>query len=346
MNRGAEASKEPRVPPSTHTMLSRNTLLLLGVAAPLAAAFASVTGSCAAVPRDQCGIDFEHSCLRCGTASSYDCEECCPGCKSVSKSSYKYCDCGSKPGPSPSPTPSPTPGAQWDTYTVAGMDVTSLTGGSTHEKVVIMLHGGGQSGSMWPYYYQQGWFGNISGLKYVFPTSAIASHVWFNTYKNSCGLNDDCAYDIPSIQESATRVATLIEREKALVGGDGSKVYLAGFSEGAQLTGYMQIAKLDFALGGTIIMDGFPLPPLFDMVGSSQAAARANATYYGDDMNWFIWHGESDPIFPIDQTLNTWNGMLDALGARSTLAVEHREPGMTHTVIQSEFTQVVSFIRA
>ena len=50
-------------------------------------------------------------------------------------------------------------------------------------------------------------------------------------------------------------------------------------------------------------MDGFPLPPLFDMVGHSQAAARANATYYGEDMKWMIWHGESDPIFPIDLTL-------------------------------------------
>ena len=65
----------------------------------------------------------------------------------------------------------------------------------------------------------------------------------------------------------------------------------------------MQLAKLDYALGGTIVMDGFPLPPLFDMVGHSQSAARANATYYGTDMKWMIWHGESDPIFPVDLTL-------------------------------------------
>lgn len=96
----------------------------------------------------------------------------------------------------------------------------------------------------------EGWFGNLTGLKYVFPTSAIASHVWFETYKKpGCGLNDDCAYNIPSIQTSAGRVASLIAHEKALVGGVAKRVFLAGFSEGAQLTGYVQLVKLPYALG-------------------------------------------------------------------------------------------------
>ena len=77
-------------------------------------------------------------------------------------------------------------------------------------------------------------------------------------------------------------------------------MFLAGFSEGAQLTAYMQLAKLTYALGATIVMDGFPLPPLVDMRGGSRAAARKNASYYGADMRWMIWHGEADPIFPCD----------------------------------------------
>merc|ERR1712151_47665 len=124
----------------------------------------------------------------------------------------------------------------------------------------------------------------------------------------------------------------------------GSNVYLAGFSEGAQLTGYMQLVKLDFALGGTIVMDGFPLPPLFDMIGHSRADARRNATYYGNDMRWMIWHGTADAVFPVNFTINPWNGIFDALGVRSTLKVEHIEPGMSHTLIPSEFDQLVSFI--
>jgi len=31
------------------------------------------------------------------------------------------------------------------------------------------------------------------------------------------------------------------------------------------MTSYMQFCKLEFALGGVIVMDGYPLPPLVDM---------------------------------------------------------------------------------
>ena len=39
-------------------------------------------------------------------------------------------------------------------------------------------------------------------------------------------------------------------------------------------------------------MSGFPLPPLCDMLGSEPEAAKKNATYYGQDMNFMIWIGE------------------------------------------------------
>jgi pimeloyl-ACP methyl ester carboxylesterase len=238
-------------------------------------------------------------------------------------------------------------GDTWDNYQSGGMDVTSVTGGSdksNYDKVVIMLHGGGGSGSDWRYNYDQGWFGDLTGFKYVFPTSPISSHVWFNTYKNGCGLKDDCAYDIPSIRSSASAVATLIDHEKSLVGGDASKVYLAGFSEGAQLTGYMQLAKLDFALGGTIVMDGYPIPPLCDMPGSAQGDARKNATYYGTDMKWMIYWGAADPIFPASESRTAWHGIFDVLGVKSTLKIDHLEPGMSHTLIKDEFDQLLGFV--
>ena len=49
-----------------------------------------------------------------------------------------------------------------------------------------MLHGGGGSGSDWRYQYSQGWFGDLAGLKYVFPTSP--NHLWYISFKNGCGL--------------------------------------------------------------------------------------------------------------------------------------------------------------
>ena len=86
-------------------------------------------GGCVAVPKDKCGDQWFNSCLKCGTASSFDCEECCPGCKLVSKAPYYYCQCGApKPGPSPGPAPFPPGGDSWQRYTVDGMDVIAVTG--------------------------------------------------------------------------------------------------------------------------------------------------------------------------------------------------------------------------
>ena len=300
---------------------------------------------CTAVPLAKCGTDFTNNCLKCGTASDYDCTECCPGCSSISKPPYTFCQCAKSPTPPPAPTPG---GDTWDSYSIAGMDVLSVTGGGdkgNYKKVVIMLHGGGGSGTDWRYNYDQGWFGDLTGMKYVFPTSAIPSHVWYISFKNGCGLLDDCAYNISSIHDSADRVAQLIEHEKQLVGGDASNVFLAGFSEGAQMTSYVQLAKLDYALGGAIVMDGFPLPPLENMPGADPAAAQKNATYYGQDMRFFIWWGADDPIFPAPLSMSTYNGIFAALGISDTLKVNHTEPGMSHTLIQSEFTQMVQFIK-
>lgn len=53
-----------------------------------------------------------------------------------------------------------------------------------------------------------------------------------------------------------------------------------------------------------------------------------------------IWHGDADYIFPVNLTMNTWNGIFDILQIRSTLKIAHTEPGMTHTFIKPEFDQI------
>lgn len=74
--------------------------------------------SCTAVTPAQCevtsGTSYDKTCLKCGTSSTYDCEECCAGCTQVTKAlsgtTYKWCECGKKPSPSPSPGPQPHDG--------------------------------------------------------------------------------------------------------------------------------------------------------------------------------------------------------------------------------------------
>jgi len=194
----------------------------------------------------------------------------------------------------------------WENYTVDGLAVTSVTADSEYSKVLIMLHGGGGSGEDWVKCYNYGMFGDISGMKLVFPTTNISTHVWYISYKNGCGLDDDCAYDLNSIRDSGSRVKALIEHEMQAANISPEHMFLAGFSQGAQLTSYVQICQLDFPLGGAIVMDGYPLPPLIDMPNVSEEEAKKLATYYGNDMRWMIWEGEDDYIFPPNKTMTTY----------------------------------------
>jgi hypothetical protein len=60
------------------------------------------------------------------------------------------------------------------------MNVKSIIGdgmddSAGYEKVIILLHGGRMQGSDWNTPYNEGWFGNTAGFKYVFPTTVLTN---------------------------------------------------------------------------------------------------------------------------------------------------------------------------
>lgn len=66
------------------------------------------------------------------------------------------------------------PADSWQEYMVGENQVLAVTGGpdkDKYDKVVILLHGSHMNGTCWKYNYEQGWFGDMTGIKYVFPTS-------------------------------------------------------------------------------------------------------------------------------------------------------------------------------
>merc|ERR1712178_241225 len=62
-------------------------------------------------------------------------------------------------------------------------------------------------------------------------------------------------------------------------------------------------------------------------------------------MKWAFFHGEVDPIFPSKLTQSTVNDIWNVLGIENTLKDFHIEPGMTHTIIKSEFDWLDKFVR-
>lgn len=63
-------------------------------------------------------------------------------------------------------------------------------------------------------------------------------------------------------------------------------------------------------------------------------------------MRWFLWYGETDPIFTIPQTQEMFVGMLNSLGAPETLIYDHIEPGQGHVVTRSNLGDWMNFVRA
>lgn len=110
------------------------------------------------------------------------------------------------------------------------------------------------------------------------------------------------------------------------------------------MTTYMQIASLDFALGGAIVFDGYPLPPLVYMPNNTKAEARANATYLGNDMRWMYYHGSDDYIFNWNSTQDEVFAIWKVLDVEKTLKIFHFECGMGHDVSETGIKTMIDFI--
>lgn len=234
----------------------------------------------------------------------------------------------------------------WEQYEVDSMQVISVVNGTEYEKAVIWLPGaGGTAKGEISWSFESGWWGDITGLKVVFATSPRDDHLWFRTFKNGCTEAQDCSYNLDDVHASADAIASLVDYERQRVGGNSSKVYLGGFSQGAEMTTHMQLAKLDYPLGGAIVMDGYPIPPLVDMVGHMPADAKKNASYYGNDMRWMFWHGEQDIYFDANTTIALYHQIWGILGVESTIKFQYVKPGMQHTEVEDAFKVMMKFIR-
>jgi hypothetical protein len=62
-------------------------------------------------------------------------------------------------------------------------------------------------------------------------------------------------------------------------------------------------------------------------------------------MNWFIWHGGYDTIFPPQETMSKYLGMFETLGVKAINYMKI-EPGRFHWIYQDEFEDLNTFIRA
>lgn len=109
-------------------------------------------------------------------------------------------------------------------------------------------------------------------------------------------------------------------------GCDPSRVYLAGFSQGAMMAAAVALA-LPARAAGVVMMSG-GLPP--------QPARAADGSAAGD---FLVVHGTFDPVLPVAAG-RAARDALAALGAR----VSYREYPMAHQISQASLTDVAMWL--
>ena len=61
-------------------------------------------------------------------------------------------------------------------------------------------------------------------------------------------------------------------------------------------------------------------------------------------MNWMLWWGANDEIFPAEQSINKYKSILQVLGASNTLKAETVMSGQGHSVTSEEIDYVIEFV--
>ena len=103
--------------------------------------------------------------------------------------------------------------------------------------------------------------------------------------------------------------------------------------------------KVDYAFAGVVLFAGYPVEPLRHMLDMSNKDARAAARYTGQDMKFWIWHGDKDTVFPVDLAMDKYDKLFTKLGIKNTIISKHIEKGLGHHTSPTGFASMEKFIK-
>ena len=81
-------------------------------------------------------------------------------------------------------------------------------------------------------------------------------------------IGKDRHYDPADINNMGTGIANIV-RDQVDKHNDSSKVYLAGISQGAMMSLYVQMNRLGNPIGGVGVFEGSLVPPLMELLDKS-----------------------------------------------------------------------------
>jgi len=217
-------------------------------------------------------------------------------------------------------------------YKSAPGEITFAPAEGSHDHTLIWLHGVGDTAAGYIAFFYSLDSPVPPRWKVRAPTADLIAlkafggqktHSWFDVYEFT---GKDGSHSKTDMDSTADRIEKMIEEEAALLGGDYSKIFLGGFSQGCMLSLYVIMrrgcrqfqerqppAKL---LGGVLGMSGvlfsyIPLPP---------------QEYHPPIL---IVHGTADQMVPFEATMMAYS--REGFQERENVVVVEIE-GMDHSI--------------
>lgn len=117
-----------------------------------------------------------------------------------------------------------------------------------------------------------------------------------------------------------------------------SDIFLGGYSQGGRMVWHTAFGQLDEALGGYFSVASCPQWPAFEGVSESEYS------YFGEDMNWFVFMGELDGIFEPEECQGAYTAVFEALAIEDALKYDVIADGVGHEEDSRFFDVMLEFI--
>lgn len=140
------------------------------------------------------------------------------------------------------------------------------------------------------------------------------------------------------MEQQGAQIKALIEQEAAVDGISMSDIFLGGISQGGRMVWHTAFGQLEEAIGGYFSIVSCPQYPAFEGVVESEYS------YNGDDMNWFVFMGGDDEIFPPAQCQEAYENVFEALGMSDALKYDVIAEGVGHEDDSRFYDVMLQFI--
>ncbi len=211
-----------------------------------------------------------------------------------------------------------------------------LTPNEGYDSVLIFLHGLGDSAIGYRDFFDSKYKPIPDRMKVVLltaPQAAVTINggmVMNSWYDIKTFTRSDDSIEKADVVKNGSQIKKCVEEEAKALGGNYSKVFLGGFSQGACMSLHVGLTMED-KLGGLVALSGL----LFPFTAKEIVSSERNR-----DINMFIAHGAYDDVIPELLAKSSYKTIFDLKYKN----VVYKSYEIQHTIDMDEMIDIKNFL--